>query len=263
MHVSYTNHVHISTRNNNRAIDHFLISDEVLHLVTQAGTFIDVSPQILQCSNQPIVPPKHRKLKMYNRPKVDQYIEYVLSQFEAHNIVKRLQNLLDEVKSHGFNENIGMDLNRLDQQVTEIMLRSESKLSPDDTPYVYSAELDKQMRIVRLIKKLQPNVKNNYPLETYVNSDLEDVVVDLLHMTPDQIDTTLIEQRTLLRDMQDRSWEIRNDHNAKIRNKAAEEHRKDVEIIIKEMKQRELQSIERSLGLEIHSKPQTLLRSHD
>ena len=71
------------------------------------------------------------------------------------------------------------------------------------------------MRIVRLIKKLQPNVKNNYPLETYANSDLEDISVDLLHMTLDEIDTTLIEQRTILRDMQDRSWEIRKDHNAR------------------------------------------------
>ena len=179
-----------STRNNNRAIDHFLISEEVLHLVTQAGTlpdessftsdhaglFIDISPQILQCKNQPIVPPKQRKLKMYNRPKV-------------------------QVKSHGFNEYIDMDLNKIDKQVTEIMLRSESKLSPDDTPYAYSAELDRQMRIVRLIKKLQPYEKNNYALGTYVNSDLGDVAVDLVRMSQTELNDTLLEQRSILKDM--------------------------------------------------------------
>ena len=35
---------------------------------------------------------------MYNRSKVHQYIEYVLSQFEDYNIVKRLQHLLNEVE---------------------------------------------------------------------------------------------------------------------------------------------------------------------
>ena len=245
-----------STRNNKRAIDHFFISEEVLHLVNQAGflpdessftsdhagLFIDISPQILQCLNQPIVPPKQRKLKLYNRPKVQQYVTYVLEQFDAHNIVNRMKNILQNVTSNGFTESIGRDLNKLDEQVTEIMLRSEAHLSPDDTPYAYSEELDRQMRIVRLIKKLQPHAKNNFPLETYVNSDLEDVAAELLFMSQDQINETLLEQRTRLRDMQDRSWEIRTDHQTKIRERAAEEQRKDVETIVKEMKQREIQS---------------------
>ena len=135
-----------------------------------------------------------------------------------------------------------MDLNKIDKQVTEIMLRSESKLSPDDTPYAYSAELDRQMRIVRLIKKLQPYEKNNYALETYVNSDFEDVAVDLVRMSQTELNDTLLEQRSIPEDMHDRSWEIRNDHQTTIRNKAAEEQRKEVEVIIKEMKQREIQS---------------------
>ena len=42
--------------------------------------------------------------------------------------------------------------------------------------------------------------------------------------------------------MQDRSWEIRTDHQHKTQEKAAEEQRKDVETIIREMRQREIQS---------------------
>ena len=64
-----------------------------------------------------------------------------------------MQNIFKDVKSNGFTETIGMDFNKLDSQVTEIMLRSEDRLSPDDTPYAYSEDLDRQMRIVRLIKK--------------------------------------------------------------------------------------------------------------
>ena len=77
----------------------------------------------------------------------------MLEQFEAHNIVKRMQNIFKDVKSNGFTETIGMDFNKLDSQVTKIMLRSEDRLSQDDTPYAYSEDLDRQMRIVRLIKK--------------------------------------------------------------------------------------------------------------
>ena len=245
-----------STRNNTRAIDHFLISDDILHLVTQAGVlpdetsftsdhaglFIDLSPQVLECKNQPIIPPKQRKLKMYNRPKVQQYIDYVLEQFEAHNIVQRIRNLLEETKTQGFSELTGILLDKIDQQVTEIMLRSEDRLSPDNTPYAYSTDIDNQMRTVRLIKKLKDAAHKNFPLETYVNQDLEAVAMEVLKMTPEQMEISLSEQREKLRDMQTRSWEIRDGHNARIREKAAQEQRKDVETIIKEMRQREKQA---------------------
>lgn len=245
-----------STRNNRRAIDHFLISTEILPLVTQAGmlpdessftsdhsgNFIDLSPKVLDRKNQPITPPKQRKLKMYNRPKVHKYIEYVLNQFESHNIVSCLQQLMSERKTTGFHEEAGITLNKIDAQVTEIMLRSEDRLSPDDTPYAYSADLDQQMRTVRVTKKLQDAESKNFPLETYVNQDLEDVAVDILRMTPEKVEETLQEQREILKDMQTRSWEIRDGHNKKIREKAAQKQRKDVEIAVKEMKHRELQS---------------------
>ena len=96
-----------STRNNQRSIDHFFISDELVHHVTQAGIlpnevgftsdhaglFIDVATAILETKNYPIPPAKQRKLKYYNSPNVQKYINYVLEQFESHNIGRRIQKL--------------------------------------------------------------------------------------------------------------------------------------------------------------------------
>ena len=56
---------------------------------------------------------------------------------------------------------IGKQLNQLDQHISEIMLQSEDKLSPDSTPYAYSVELDTQMRTVRLIKNSSTNKIRN------------------------------------------------------------------------------------------------------
>ena len=158
-----------STRNNSRAIDHFLISAEIAHLVTQAGLlpdevgftsdyaglFVDLSPKILETKNTPIIPPKQRKLKCYNKLNVEKYKTYVLEQFEAHNIVNRMKRLSKVIENDGFTSELGDELNRIDKQVTDILLRAEDKLSPGDTSYAYSMEIDKQMRVVRLIKRLQ------------------------------------------------------------------------------------------------------------
>ena len=148
-----------STRKNRRAIDHYFISEHALHLVTQAGMlpdktrftsdhaglFVDIAPAILECQNQPIPPPKQRKLKCYNKVNIEKYVNYALDQFEAKNIVSRLQRLHQHIKVHGFSVEAGDNLNTIDKTATDIMLRSENRLSPEDTPYAFSIELERQM----------------------------------------------------------------------------------------------------------------------
>ena len=96
-----------STRSNHRAIDHFLVSPEIIpHIIKMgvlpdetgftsdhAGLFLDLAPQVLETKNNPITPPKMRKLKMYNRVKVQQYVDYVLGQFESRKIITKLKDL--------------------------------------------------------------------------------------------------------------------------------------------------------------------------
>ena len=104
---------------------------------------MDLAPSILATKNNPIPSPKSRKPKLYNRIKVNQYIKYVLSQFDSHNIVDKVKNIHKHLKDHPFDETIGIKLNTIDKQVTEIVLRSEDKLSPDHTPYEHSEDLDR------------------------------------------------------------------------------------------------------------------------
>ena len=142
-----------------------ILPDEVGFTSDHAGLFIDVAPAILETKNSPIPPVKQRKLKCYNRPNVQKYIKYVLEQFESHNIVQRIQKLKKQINEEGFTEEAGMQLNKLDKHVTEIMLRSENKLCPDETPFEYSAELERQMRIVCPIKRLKEQAHKNFHLK--------------------------------------------------------------------------------------------------
>ena len=245
-----------STRSNHRSIDHFLVSSSVIPHITRlglipdetgftsdhAGLFLDVAPTILATKNNSIPPPKLRKLKLYNRIKVDQYIKYVLHQFDCHNIIEKVKDLHAYLKEHSFDSSVGQRLNALDEQVTDIMLRSEDKLSPDYTPYEHSEELDRQMRIVRLIKALKKKQNKNYAVETYVNSDLQDVAAEILYMPPEKLPEILARERQKLLEMQENSWDIRDAGNYKIQAKMAEEKRKDVETIIRDMREREKQS---------------------
>ena len=126
-----------STRSNHRSIDHFLVSPSVIPHITRlgilpdetgftsdhAGLFLDVAPTILATKNNPIPSPKLRKLKLYNRIKVDQYIKYVLHQFDCHNIIGKVKDLHAYLKDHAFDPSAGIRLNAIDKQVTDIMLR--------------------------------------------------------------------------------------------------------------------------------------------
>ena len=89
-----------STRGNNRAIDHVfvdtfclqhisglgLVPDEVGFSSDHIGLFVDFVPSILDTKNTPIPPAPSRTLKMYNTPKVQEYITNVLTRFENYNV---------------------------------------------------------------------------------------------------------------------------------------------------------------------------------
>ena len=229
-----------STRSNNRAIGHFLVSPEIIAHITRmgvlpdetgftsdhAGLFLDLSPQVSETKNNPITPLKLRKLKLYNRVKVQQYVDYVLGQFESHDIIQNLKDLHKYAKENTFDETAGIRLNTIDKQVTDIMLRSEDKLSPDSTPYEYGEDLDRQMRIVRLIKALEKKQNQPHPVETYVNTDLQDVAAEILHLPVEKMPEILEQERQKLQGMQDILWDIRDAKNHKIQAKMAEEKEK-------------------------------------
>ena len=98
------------------------------------------------------------------------------------------------------------------------------------------------MRIVRLIKALEKKQNSNYAVETYVNSDLQDVAAEMLHLPSEKLPEILAQERQKLIEMQENSWDIRDAGYYKIQAKMAEEKRKDVETIIRYVREREKQS---------------------
>ena len=195
-----------STRDNNRSIDHFLVSSDLMKHVTKAGylpdessftsdhsgLFIDLSPQIVDTKNAPISQPKNRKLKMSNPIKVAKYVDLVLTQFQHHNIEKRVEHIIDHLKTKPFTPEIGEKLNKIDKHISEMMLQAESQISPDSTPYAYSGELDTQMRTVRLIKKFIDKQSQKYAVETYANTEMEEKAAKLSRLPLEDLPDLLI-----------------------------------------------------------------------
>ena len=169
------------------------------------------------------------------------YVSYAFEQFDAHNIIIRIQRLNDKIASEGFTVDAGETLNHIDKQVTEFMLRAEDRLSPDTTTFAFSVELEHQMRKVRLIKCIKDLMHLNFPLETYIKADLEDVAVEVIRVDNETIISALTRERQKLSAMQEESWEIRERHQDDIRERAAEEKNTSVENIARDMKQREVQ----------------------
>ena len=244
-----------STRGNGRAIDHVFITKESLQHVTQAGLvpeeicfasdhialFVDLSPLILAINNPPIPPAPNRKLKAHNIPNVKKYVKAVIKQMQCHNIVTRLKRMDTYIAEFGFDEIAAGDLERIDNHMTKIMLKAEDDLGPSDAKYAFSEELLLQMRKVRLIKTFLRQHGKRYPLESYVDASMEDEAQELLFLSVPELENKLIEARNLLIAMQDESWEIRDNHNIQRVQAAAEKENKDLEIKIKEMKEREKQ----------------------
>ena len=206
-----------STRGNNRGIDHIFASREILRFISRAGLvpekvcfasdhiglFMDISPRVLDTTNAPIPPAPARKLKMHNIPNVRKYVKAVVKQIKCHNIVTRLKTLGKQIKDEGFDTMVIIELEKIDKHMTQIMLKAGNDLAPSDTKYTFSEDLLLQMRKVRLIKTFIRQQENNYPLESFVDAAMEDEALQLINFTPAELETSRIDARDLLIQMQD------------------------------------------------------------
>lgn len=165
---------------------------------------------------------------MHNMPNVRKYVKAVVHQIKCYNIVKRLQRIETYIKEFGFDEVTAGDIEKIDSQMTAIMLKAENDLVPSNTKYAFSEELLLQMRKVRLIKTLLNQHENHYPLESYVDATMEKEAAELMQLSAQDLDTHLTESRELLISMQDESWVIRESHHMTRMQAAAENENKDV-----------------------------------
>ena len=96
-------------------------------------------------------------------------------------------------------------------------------------------------RKVRLIKTFIRQSENNYPLESFVDSAMEEEALELVHKSKEELEQQINDERNLLCMMQDESWDIRESNNIRKIQAAADAGNKDLEVKIKEMKEREKQ----------------------
>ena len=131
-----------STRYNNRAIDHILVSPAIQRKVTRAGVvpkeigfstsdhqalFMDFHPSTLDTRNIPMQPAPRRKLRMHDAPKVEWYIQQVLDKANNQNIHSRLLSLQTDISMDGFIEKHKQTLEKIDTTMTAIMLQVEDQ----------------------------------------------------------------------------------------------------------------------------------------
>ena len=164
-----------STRNNDRSIDHILASPDIFPHIRAAGLvpkdigfstsdhqdlFLDLHPKVLDTKNILFQPPPTRKLRISNAPKVEWYTLQVLEKVDDHNIPNHIQQFNDDIELFGFNYNCRDKLEKIDHQMTQIMLRAEQYLSPDSIPFPFTVQLLEQINSVHLTKHLH-NMKKD------------------------------------------------------------------------------------------------------
>lgn len=94
------------------------------------------------------------------------------------------------------------------------------------------------MRKVRLIKIFIRQYEKNYPLESFVDATMEKEALKLVSMSKEELETLVVSERQLMCSMQDDSWDIREGHQTQRIQASAEEENKEVEVKIKEMRER-------------------------
>ena len=122
------------------------------------------------------------------------------------------------------------------------MLKAERDLVPNQSAYKFSVELATQMRKVRLLKALINKKANQYPLETYVNWDMEKYAEQWIRLDVPTLEQQLEKERETLIYLQEHSDEGRDTHHDYIIETTADEEHKEIHVIAKEMKARETQA---------------------
>ena len=244
-----------SSRGNHRSVFHAFTSTHLIPYVDRLGVldtqegfhlsdhipfFVDFKLELFD-HVPPIVPPDFRKLRIHDHPRIEEYNCYVKDQFQHHSIVQRIRNLEEYIKVESFNEIAEKELEKLDEQITEIRLRSEDRLLPDPSRYKHATPMDKivqKIRIVQSILKLRNGKKNADHLIRYGES------IDIPpYEVADESNAKkyLKSMKNDLKFMHEEEAITREDHLDCCIEKAIQLHDKKKISIIKDMKEREKQ----------------------
>ena len=124
------------------AIHHIYVTRHILENIHRAGyapfdegfvtdhrgIFFDISDEILfPNDNLNIVHHEFRKLKSNDPKSVEKYLKQLDEDWTAHKILQKYKKLCQDFKNNGITDENVMNLNKLDQHITEIMISAERK----------------------------------------------------------------------------------------------------------------------------------------
>jgi len=245
-----------SSRMNNRSVYHFFVSKCLLSHIDRLGVlnhtegfhqsdhipfFLDFNKEVFEAPLLSITPPDFRKLRMHDAPGIEKYICHCKDQFNHHNILQRVLNLREYVKKLSFDKTAEKELEKLDEQITNIRIRSENRLLPDPSRFKHTTKMDDvvhKIRILQSIVKLLKNKKDSSNLAKYALS------LNIKESSIQNQKSTLAEIKNLkeeLKFLHEEEDIVREDHLDLCYDKAVELHDTKKASIIKNMKEREKQ----------------------
>jgi len=245
-----------SSRSNHRSVFHAFASIPILKYVDRLGIlqktegfhmsdhipfFVDFKAELFDHSENPIIPPDFRKLRVHDYPSVEKYNCYVKDQFHHHNILQRILNLGEYIKVQSFDDIALSELEKIDAQVTDIRLRSEDRLLPDPSRFKHASQMDKQVQKIRIVQSIQKLRKQDKPCEHMINFATS---IDIpAYEVETEISTTkyLKNLKSDLKFLHEEEDVIREDHLDFCIDKAVELHNVKKVSIIKNIKEREKQ----------------------
>ena len=245
-----------SSRLNNRSVFHVFVYKPLLKYVLQLGVlpteigfhmsdhvpfYIDFHPDLFNYKESPIVPPAYRKLKMYDSPSVEKYVCYIKNQMHHHNILQRFLNLQDYIKHYSFDISAELELELLDDQMTQIRLRSEKRLCPEPSRFKNATKMQNQVHKIRHLVSIHKFWKSGLDYSHLVGDlksyELEDTDLSSIITLQERIS----KERVDLKFLHEEEDVVRIDHLEYLYEKAIAVQNKQKATIIKNMKMRENQ----------------------
>jgi len=246
-----------SSRNNSRSVYHVLVSKHLIQSVDRIGVlsreegfhtsdhipfFLDLNKAVLDGPCSPIVPNSFRKLKLHDADSVEKYNCYVKDQFDDHNIIQRVLNLKTYVKINSLDAVATQELEKLDEQITDIRLRSENRLVPDPSKFKHTSKMSLQVTKIRAMQIILRFFKKKEDITPHIRKYISE-----LRISPEAISTESLAKKEMactketLKLMQEAEDVMREDHLEECLEKAVAVEDKAKTRIIKEMKEREKQ----------------------
>ena len=133
------------------------------------GFFLDLTRDVLLKGKATTIPsPFKRQLKSKSPKSVRKYKHYLQKQVIKNNIEKQIEHILITSKQHKLTQEEEIDLNRIDQLITKIMLKAEKCINNQQHNFPWSPALHDAIRIVSIWKSILSQFKTKLSFQKQI-----------------------------------------------------------------------------------------------